>query len=297
MADKRRMRGIAIHRPIIYGSVATVIPEEERIENPSHNMRWTVAVRSATSPPPDSEIFKTRKIQDDILGGQDDLSKFIRKVTFKLHESYPNHIRTIDREPFEISETGWGEFIILIKIFFVTESGEKPIQIHHPLKLHPWIENPLLPLFKTPWLDQTPDDLLKASESINSPIPNHNHTQHSNVENSKSIEMTESPFPPSIHSWQYDEIVFTEPTESLYQKLIESPPTPLPLNNRFSHHYVKQIGSKGESGEFTLEIEKNEYKKLNWSNLKILIEIDKLRGKLIRDERELAELKRELQVL
>ncbi|EGG04872.1 uncharacterized protein MELLADRAFT_37191, partial [Melampsora larici-populina 98AG31] len=225
-----RFQGVAVHRPIIYGSVATLIPEAE------------------PSPPPDSPILKSRMIRDDVLGGQDDISQYIRKVTFKLHDSYTNPIRTVDKPPFEITETGWGEFVILIKIFFIPEAGEKPIQIPHALRFHQWTEP--APLTHTPWLDPIPDE-------------------------------------PSIHSWQYDEIVFTEPTDTFYHKLIQHPPTPLPATNRYGSEYVKQIGSKGESGEFTLDIEEREQKKLKWANLKVLIEIDRLKGKLIRDEREL----------
>lgn len=35
-------------------------------------------------------------------------------------------------------ETGWGEFEIQIKLYFVPESGEKPQTLWHSLKLHPY---------------------------------------------------------------------------------------------------------------------------------------------------------------
>lgn len=299
MTDKRRVRGVAVHRPIIYGSVATLIPEAER-EIPERNMRWTIAVRSAASPPPDSPILKTRIIQDDVLGGQDDLSQFIRKVTFKLHDSYPNPIRTVDKAPFEITETGWGEFVILIKIFFIPEAGEKPIQIPHALRFHQWTEP--APLLHTPWLDPAPVEVAQepSQTKTQEPSPTKN-PAHESSPNEVATQKPLSPKPekenptepeepvlqPSIHSWQYDEIVFTEPTDTFYHKLIQHPPTPLPPTNRYGPDYVKQIGSKGESGEFSLEIEEREQKKLKWANLKVLIELDRLKGKLIRDEREL----------
>ncbi len=75
-----------------------------------------------------------------------DMSTFVRKVQFKLHESIPNPIRgtlrcithtrhvlthhtlhpVITRPPYEVGETGWGEFEIIIKVFFVDPS-EKPV--------------------------------------------------------------------------------------------------------------------------------------------------------------------------
>ena len=44
----------------------------------------------------------------------------------------------VDPPPFSVTETGWGEFEIQIKIFFVPEAGEKPLTVLHHLKLHPW---------------------------------------------------------------------------------------------------------------------------------------------------------------
>lgn len=44
----------------------------------------------------------------------------------------------IDKPPFEVTETGWGEFEIQIRVAFSTESGEKPITLFHVLKLHAW---------------------------------------------------------------------------------------------------------------------------------------------------------------
>lgn len=47
-------------------------------------------------------------------------------------------MRTIEAPPFEVTETGWGEFEIQIKLYFVQESMEKPQTVWHSLKLHPY---------------------------------------------------------------------------------------------------------------------------------------------------------------
>lgn len=47
-------------------------------------------------------------------------------------------MRTIEAPPFEVTETGWGEFEVQIKIYFVPEANEKPQTIWHHLKLHPY---------------------------------------------------------------------------------------------------------------------------------------------------------------
>lgn len=78
-------QGLSIYRPIIYGNTAHVLTPEEREAHPSreHTHRWTVALRSAASAE-----------DSDIVGGADDLGYFIRRVTFKLHETYPNPSRS-----------------------------------------------------------------------------------------------------------------------------------------------------------------------------------------------------------
>jgi YEATS domain-containing protein 4 len=53
-------------------------------------------------------------------------------------------LRVIDKPPFKVSETGWGEFAVQIRLQFVAESGEKPLTLTHSIKLHHW-GVPLLP--------------------------------------------------------------------------------------------------------------------------------------------------------
>jgi len=49
-----------------------------------HTHQWTVALRSVASQPTNGEE------PGAVVGGKDDLSHFIRRVTFKLHESFAN---------------------------------------------------------------------------------------------------------------------------------------------------------------------------------------------------------------
>ena len=107
------LQGLSIFRPIIYGNTATLLTPEER-ENcpPEHTHKWTVAVRGAASAD-----------NSDIVGGADNLGYFIKRVAFKLHDTYPNPTRSasdrfihcnyllnllsdVDKPPFEVAETG-----------------------------------------------------------------------------------------------------------------------------------------------------------------------------------------------
>ncbi|KAJ4512895.1 NuA4 histone H4 acetyltransferase complex and the SWR1 complex subunit [Exophiala dermatitidis] len=111
----KRVRGVQVYRPFIYGTEAVPFDPENRPKDapPDHTHRWKVFVRGVNG---------------------EDISYWLRKVQFKLHDT----VRMIESPPFEVEETGWGEFEIAIKFYFVPESMEKPQQIWHGLKLHPY---------------------------------------------------------------------------------------------------------------------------------------------------------------
>nr|KAK5436032.1 NuA4 histone H4 acetyltransferase complex and the SWR1 complex subunit [Exophiala xenobiotica] len=115
----KRVRGVQIYRPFTYGSEAIPFDPENRPKDapPDHTHRWRVFVRGVNN---------------------EDISCWLKKVQFKLHDTYANSVRMIESPPFEVEETGWGEFEIAIKFYFVPESTEKPQQIWHGLKLHPY---------------------------------------------------------------------------------------------------------------------------------------------------------------
>jgi len=118
-ASNKRVKGISIHRPFVYGTIARLIDPNKRPPNlpAEHTHQWTVWVKGV----------------DDA-----DISYWLRKVQFKLHETYANPLRLCESPPYEVTETGWGEFEIQIKLYFVPESSEKPQTLWHPLKLHPY---------------------------------------------------------------------------------------------------------------------------------------------------------------
>ncbi|KAF9115206.1 NuA4 histone H4 acetyltransferase complex and the SWR1 complex subunit [Mortierella sp. AM989] len=130
MTSIKRMKGFSISRPIIYGNSATPL-HGKKVDDPDHTHRWTISVRGVNN---------------------EDISYFIRKVAFKLHDTYDNPNRVVEKPPFEITETGWGEFDIIIKIHFNPASGEKPLTLYHHLKLHPYEEDGL----GNPWPKQKP---------------------------------------------------------------------------------------------------------------------------------------------
>ncbi|KAL2372284.1 protein AF-9 [Blastomyces gilchristii SLH14081] len=115
----KRVRGISIFRPFVFGSEAQPFDPAKRPPNApeDHTHQWRVFVKGVND---------------------EDISYWLKKVQFKLHETYAQCVRTIESPPFEVTETGWGEFEIQIKLYFVAESTEKPQTLWHSLKLHPY---------------------------------------------------------------------------------------------------------------------------------------------------------------
>ncbi|KAI5192730.1 YEATS domain-containing protein 4 [Nematocida sp. AWRm77] len=106
-----RINHANLTRTILYGTVAEKVAEPHG--DATH--KWKVYVRG----------YKNTNI-----------SYFVRSVTFKTHETFANPTRSVDSPPFEIEESGWGEFTIQGKIYFV-DVHEKPVSFLISLKLHP----------------------------------------------------------------------------------------------------------------------------------------------------------------
>ena len=124
-----RQKGIHIIKPIVYGNVSKYFGKKR--EEDGHTHQWTVYVK-----PYRNEVTQTKWYHYDIsfpLSWQD-MSAYVKKVNFKLHDSYANANRTLTKPPYEVTETGWGEFEIVIKIYFQGPS-ERPVTIYHILKL------------------------------------------------------------------------------------------------------------------------------------------------------------------
>ncbi|EDO41492.1 predicted protein [Nematostella vectensis] len=109
--DNTRVKGVTIVKPVIYGNVSHYFGKKRETDGHTHG--WTVYIRPFNN---------------------EDMSSYVKKVHFKLHESYANPLRVITKPPYEVNESGWGEFEITIKIFFM-DPQERPVTLYHLLKL------------------------------------------------------------------------------------------------------------------------------------------------------------------
>nr|XP_029501201.1 YEATS domain-containing protein 4 [Oncorhynchus nerka] len=98
-----RVKGVTIVKPIVFGNVARYFGKKR--EEDGHTHQWSVYVKPYRN---------------------EDMSAYVKKIQFKLHESYVNPLRVVTKPPYEITETGWGEFEIIIKMFFI-DPNERPV--------------------------------------------------------------------------------------------------------------------------------------------------------------------------
>ncbi|KAK9324611.1 yeats family-domain-containing protein [Lipomyces orientalis] len=193
----KRLKNLQICRPFVYGNMAVPLKEDRSPEIPTdHTHSWTVFLKGVNG---------------------DDLSSFVKRVVFKLHETYANSTRSIEEPPFEVTETGWGEFEISIRVYFVPEASEKNVVMYHHLKLHPY----------------GPE-----------------------AEQQKTNGAT-------VTSMQYDEFVFNEPTESLFEILTKKPGAVLPAQ-------------KSMLVPFSVESENEELDRLSDAHAKVQANIRRL---------------------
>ena len=61
---------------------------------------------------------------------------YISKVEFVLDESFPEPLITLTKPPFEIYQSGWGQFIIGIRIHFHEPSVNKFVELGKELVLY-----------------------------------------------------------------------------------------------------------------------------------------------------------------
>lgn len=111
MSGESSKKSNVIVKPIVFGNSAKAFGKKR--EEDGHTHQWCVYLKPYEN---------------------DDLSLYVRKVQFKLHESYTNQLRTVTNPPYEVAESGWGEFEVTIKIFF-QDVSDRPLVLHHPLKL------------------------------------------------------------------------------------------------------------------------------------------------------------------
>lgn len=127
-----------------------------------------------------------------------------------------------------MSETGWGEFEIMIKIHFHAAAAEKPVVVYHHLRLHPYEDD----VNGQPWPKDKP-----------------------------------------VLSLLYDELVFNEPTEALYQIFSDNNALNINLPN-------KKTIKDPQAPLFSAQLEQDEIDRLDNAQQAINAQIISLKQKM-----------------
>ncbi|KAK6946363.1 YEATS protein [Dillenia turbinata] len=101
----KKLKDVEISVPIVYDNMAFWLGKKVS-GYLSH--KWTVHVGGATS---------------------EDLVVVIKHAIFQLHLSFNNPTRVVESPPFELSESGWGEFEIAITLYFHSDVCDKPLNL------------------------------------------------------------------------------------------------------------------------------------------------------------------------
>lgn len=258
----------------------------------------------------------------------------------------------VDKAPFAVTETGWGEFPLNIRVQFAPETGEKSVNFVHQLRLHHWgpaaqpPTNPsTLPVQSSATAEiestagsnavpgtqestpnpeatvpqpnsgmndgqRTDGDVVMASandgreaegdadsangtrdaENQSTPqgsapmegIASNTTTDTNLTAANPAPEFYVNPLP--VHAWQYDELVFSDPTATFYDLLISHPETPLPETSLRQPNeegagarWGMDKGSAGVPLEFTQEMARGEGEKLEKARRLVIDEMDKWR--------------------
>lgn len=164
-----RVRGVSIVKAIIFGTVSSLMPKKR--ESDGHTHEWKVYVKPYAS--------------------NEDMSSYVKKVQFKLHESYGEKAnRIVSKPPYQLNESGWGEFEIQIRIFF-NDGNERPVTFYHILKLFHGANTPA----NAPAI---PVDVTKGGSTTTTAI----------IQGQRCVV-----------SENYDEILFTDPTHYMHTLL------------------------------------------------------------------------------
>jgi len=179
---------------------------------------------SIAFPLPKTEEYNTHRWTLYVRGpNNEDLSQGIAKVVFQLHPSFAIPVRELTAPPFEVTEKGWGEFEASIRIVW-RDPAEKALVLMHLIKLYPPI-----------------------TANANAP------SSGTGVGDGGSTASDKKEGQPVIHEF-YDEVIFTDPTESFHNQLLSGSLSTVDIPKVKSNELAVQESFKSYSDEEDFKI-------------------------------------------
>jgi YEATS domain-containing protein 4 len=138
-ASNKRVKNTRISRPFSNPSPPPFHPHPQLTSlTVIGSQAWNLdPTATPTAPIPEGHT-KGWRVYVKALDSGPSLDTWLKKVQFKLHMTYADPSRTIEAPPFQIQETGYGEFDIEMRLYFDSSSGEKAQYRSHRLRLEPY---------------------------------------------------------------------------------------------------------------------------------------------------------------
>lgn len=176
-------------------------PTVKRLENTS--ICVPIVYGSISFPLKKTEEYNTHRWTLFMRGANnEDLSQGIAKVVFQLHPSFAQPVRELTAPPFEVTEKGWGEFEASIRIVW-RDPNEKALVLTHMLKLYP------------------PLNTGKNGPAQGTGFSGNSSSGVTGTGSNAAGDKKNSEPEPVIHQY-YDEVVFTDPTQTFQRQLLSN---------------------------------------------------------------------------
>lgn len=148
---ERRLQSFEFVIPVVVGTAAYYLGKKA---TEYHSHKWTLYVRSVNG---------------------EDMTHLLSKVVFQLHPSFDNPMREYTHPPYELTETGWGEFEIAVLLHFTDDAFEEPVELYHKLKLYGEDDPSGQAISKKPVVSETYEELVfhEPAEGFYQRVANH----------------------------------------------------------------------------------------------------------------------------
>lgn len=266
--DQNTNKNEVLVKSILYGTIAYWLGK--KAEN-TMTHKWCVYVRGTNN---------------------EDISSYVKEVTFVLHNSFPNYIRTLTKFPFELYEKGWGEFDIKI-IITLRDPNLRQLELIHTLKLYPHqnqvqtVKKPVIAENYDEIIIVNPSSLMK--ESLLS-VVNDEKSVHINLDEEESRQ---------------NQMVLDDPVDTVKdQRLSLDESASINETNLNLNHIDSQVKPDREkSSNYLIDIHPSSFEKisdeahmklLNDSNFFVVNEINKIKSQLNEVDSSISTLKKNI---
>ncbi|KAJ6234105.1 protein af-9 [Anaeramoeba flamelloides] len=208
-------KSVVIEKQVKYGNTSYELPSPEG----DNTHQWTIFFESANG---------------------EDLSLYVKKVSFHLHESFPEPTIDVYVPPYEVTMNGWGEFTILIEVEFDDESNQRK-EFSHLLKVFPPKNEHSLKITKQAickFVDPSTEFLHKLEIAKNTASLRPISRKKKNSENNLSLKQIEDLVIRQIQTTKRDLSQIEDHTNQVFQQLqLINPQTANILETLFSKFF------------------------------------------------------------